>query len=74
MPSIDMIATGDRLESLRKSKGLRVRDIQDLFNFEYPEAIYRWERGESVPTVDHLLILSRFYGLNNIEELLVVKE
>lgn len=57
-PSIDLKATGERITSLRKERGLSVRDLQDYFGFEAPQAIYKWQTGASLPTVDNLLALS----------------
>lgn len=56
-PVIDMAATGENILRLRKSKGLTVRDLQDWFGFEEPQAIYKWQKGKSLPTVDNLYAL-----------------
>ena len=40
-PVIDMIATGKNILSLRREKGFTVRDLQEFFGFEEPQAIYR---------------------------------
>ncbi len=57
-PVIDLSATGANIERLRKARGLSVRDLQDYFGFEAPQAIYKWQRGQSLPTVDNLYALS----------------
>ena len=44
MPTIDMVATGKNIERLRKVAGLSVRDLQDVFGFATPQAIYSWQR------------------------------
>lgn len=54
-PVINMKATGSRIQSLRKERGLSVRDIQEFFHFEEPRAIYKWLNGQSIPSVDNLL-------------------
>lgn len=58
-PTIDLKATGRRIESLRKAQGLSVRDLQTFFAFEHPQAIYKWQWGECLPSVDNLFALSR---------------
>lgn len=58
---IDMVATGKRIKSLRKSKGLRVEDISDYMGFTGPQAIYKWQRGDCLPEVENLLALSRLF-------------
>lgn len=57
-PVIDLIATGHNIEALRKQRGLSVRDLQDVLGFATPQAIYKWQRGTSLPSVDNLVVLS----------------
>ena len=57
-PVIDPIATGKNILSLRQEKGLSVKDLQEYFGFEEPQAIYRWQYGKTLPSVDNLYALS----------------
>ena len=57
-PVIDLAATGENILRLRQARGLTVRDMQAYFGFEEPQAIYKWQRGKSLPTVDNLYALS----------------
>ena len=57
-PVIDPVATGENIQRLRREKGLTVRDLQLFFGFEEPQAIYKWQRGKSLPSVDNLYALS----------------
>lgn len=57
-PVIDPVATGENIVRLRKTRGLTVRDLQAYFGFEEPRAIYKWQHGASLPTVDNLYALS----------------
>ena len=57
-PVIDLQATGAKSVRLRKAKGLSVRDLQQYFGFEEPQAIYKWQRGKCLPAVDNLYALS----------------
>ncbi len=57
-PVIDLSATGANILRLRRARGLSVRDLQRYFGFEEPQAIYKWQRGKSLPTVDNLYALS----------------
>ena len=57
-PTIDLTATGKNIIRLRKARGLTVKDLQEFFNFSEPQAIYKWQQGKSLPTVDNLLALS----------------
>ena len=56
-PVIDLIATGNNIKRLRLERGLTVRDLQSYFGFEEPQAIYKWQKGQSLPTVDNLYAL-----------------
>ena len=58
MPVIDMIRTGQNIGRLRKQAGLSVRDLQDIFGFVTPQAIYKWQQGAALPTIDNLVVLA----------------
>ena len=58
-PTVDLKATGENIVRLRKQQGLSVKEVQMYFGFEQPQAIYKWQRGESLPSVDNLFALSR---------------
>ena len=60
-PVIDLAATGNNIRRLRIERGLTVRDIQSYFGFEEPRAVYKWQNGESLPTVDNLYALGIRY-------------
>lgn len=72
-PVISLQRTGRNIEQLRRKAGLSVRQLQDYFGFEYPQAIYKWQHGECLPTVDNLLALSRLLGVP-MEKLLVCED
>lgn len=72
-PRIDMKATGRRIQRLRERRGMSVRELQEWLGFEQPQAIYKWQRGECLPTVDHLLMLSRVFGVS-MQDLLVIDD
>ena len=69
-PVIDLVATGENITRLRKDRGLTVRDLQDWFGFEEPQAIYKWQKGKSLPTVDNLYALGALLDVP-LEEILV---
>ena len=62
LPSIDLTATGIRITELRQQTGLTVRGLQDIFGFNTPQAIYRWQRGLTLPTLDNLVVLAAVFG------------
>ena len=69
-PVIDPVATGENITQLRLSHGLSVRDLQVYFGFEDPQAIYKWQRGKSLPTVDNLYALGALLEVS-LDEILV---
>lgn len=70
LPVIDMTATGTNIMRLRINAGMTVKDLQDIFGFSTPQAIYKWQRGEKMPTVDNLVVLAAVFGAT-VDEILV---
>ena len=60
-PIIDLVRTGENITRLMKENNITVKDLQEIFGFEYPQAIYKWKRGECLPTVDNLIILASIF-------------
>lgn len=69
-PVIDLAATGKNIIRLRRERGLTVRDLQAYFGFEEPQAIYKWQQGKSLPSVDNLYALGALLGVP-MDEILV---
>ena len=69
-PVIDPAATGANIVRLRRARGLSVRDLQAYFGFEEPQAIYKWQKGKSLPSVDNLYALGALLEVP-MEEILV---
>ena len=70
LPVIDMTATGMNILRLRQNAGLTVKDLQGVFGFSTPQAIYKWQRGTAMPTVDNLVVLAAVFGVT-IDDILV---
>lgn len=58
LPTIDMVKTGEKIESLRRASGFTVSELQEYLGFNTPQSIYKWQKGKVIPTVDHLVALS----------------
>ena len=71
IPVINMVATGQNITRLRKQAGLSVANLQQIFGFTTPQAIYKWKRGTSLPTVDNLVVLAAVFN-TNINNILVI--
>lgn len=63
MPNIDMPETGKRITELRMNAGMTVKDLQDIFGFTTPNAIYKWQHGTALPTLDNLVILAAVFDV-----------
>ena len=72
MPSIDMTAaTGRNIARLRKAAGLTVKELQSLFGFATPQAIYKWQHGAAMPTIDNLIALAMIFEVS-MEDIIVL--
>ena len=73
MPVIDMVRTGQNIGRLRKQAGLSVRDLQDIFGFATPQAIYKWQQGAALPTLDNLVVLAAVLQVR-MDDILVITD
>ena len=70
IPVINMTATGNNIMRLRINAGMTVKDLQNVFGFSTPQAIYKWQRGTAMPTLDNLVVLAAVFGVT-IDEILI---
>ena len=70
-PVIDPAATGKNIMRLRLEQGLTVRDVQVFFGFEEPQAIYKWQHGTAIPTIDNLVVLAAVLDVP-MDEIIVI--
>ena len=61
-PVLDARATGARIRELRRANHLKVSEVARFMGFESVQAVYKWQRGESLPTIDNLYALSELFG------------
>ena len=71
IPMIDMTGTGKNITRLRIARGMTVKDLQNIFGFATPQAIYKWQHGAAIPTIDNLIVLSVTFGVR-IDDIIVV--
>lgn len=72
-PHIDMKQTGKLLKRLIFENGYTVKEIQQYLELSCPQPVYRWMKGEILPSLDHMYALSRFFGIH-MEEMIVPKQ
>ena len=70
-PFINTVATGQNINRLRIAAGMTVRDMQEVFGFATPQAIYKWIHGTALPTIDNLVILADVLDVT-MDEIIVV--
>lgn len=72
MPMINMQKTGANIKMLMKLNNIKVIQIQDILGFNTSQAIYKWLRGESMPTIDNMVILATL--LNTTIDNIIITE
>ncbi len=73
VPVIDLRATGLNIMNMRMARGISVRDLQTILGFTNPQAIYKWQRGDCLPSIDNLVIIAAVLGVT-VDEILVTDE
>lgn len=73
IPNIDMIKTGQNIIRLREENNMSVKDLQDIFGFTTPQAIYKWQQGATLPSIDNLVMLAKVFQVH-IEDIIVTDE
>lgn len=68
--SLDMRRTGQVLEYVIKKKGYTISEIQKELRLSCPQPIYRWIRGQIMPSIDNLYQLSKLLEMH-MDELVV---
>lgn len=63
IPVIDLHGTGKNIMQLRQQRGLSVKELQAMLGFATPQAIYKWQHGDALPSVDNLLALSVLFDV-----------
>ena len=71
VPYINTVATGENINRMRMEAGFTVKDMQAVFGFANPQAIYKWIHGTAMPTIDNLVISAAVLGVT-MDEIIVV--
>ena len=71
LPTINMAATGKNITKLRVEAGLSVKALQDIFGFTTPQAIYKWQHGTAMPTIDNLVVLAAVFEVP-VDEIIAI--
>ena len=68
---VNIVKTGERIQRLRKERGLTVRQITDSLGL-IPQTYYKWAWGNSIPSVDSLIGLADILGVK-IDDIIVAE-
>lgn len=69
---VEMDKVGSRIREIRKKKHIRMSEMEEFFGL-YPQTMYKWERGDTLPNVENLIALSNFLGVS-IDRLLTGRD
>lgn len=69
LPLIDLEQTGRNIRRVRQEADMSIETLQQIFGFKHPTAIYRWEEGRTMPSIDNLVILAFVLGAS-VDELI----
>lgn len=58
---ISRSATCRNINRLMEESGCGVHDLQEACGFEQPQAVYKWLKGQSLPSIDSLVILAKLF-------------
>ena len=70
-PVINTVATGQNINRMRIEAGMTVREMQNVFGFTTPQAIYKWIHGTAMPTIDNMVILAAMFGVT-VDDIIAV--
>ncbi|MBO4729572.1 MAG: helix-turn-helix transcriptional regulator [Spirochaetaceae bacterium] len=62
-PVLDLDATGAKIKTLMKQRGISPRQLQLILNFPYVQTVYNWFAGKNMPTIDNLVVLAQILGV-----------
>lgn len=68
--SLDMVMTGAVIKKAISKSGFSIREIQKKLELSCPQPIYRWMKGQTMPSLDNLYTLSSILGVH-MEDLLI---
>ncbi len=72
MPMVDLPATGTNIRNMMAMNNVTAAEIADTLGFTTRNAVYKWIRGEALPTVDNLVVLAVILN-TTIDSIIVVR-
>ena len=72
-PRISLTKTGENLSRLMREKGISVKRMQEELSLLSPQAIYKWKRGDCLPSLDNLVAIALLLE-TTLDRLVVLEE
>ena len=72
LPVINLARTGNNIKRIAKENGFSADKIRDMLGISDRSNVYKWFRGDALPSVDNLLALSILFGVT-INEMIIVE-
>ena len=70
MITVNMAATGANIKNMMKARNIKVKDVQAVCGFGTPQAIFKWMRGDALPSIDNIVILAHILDVP-IDEIII---
>lgn len=71
-PVLDLAATGAKIKTIMKQKGVTPRQLQLILGFPYVQTIYNWFAAKNMPTLDNLVVLAQVLGVT-MDDIIVTR-
>lgn len=71
-PVLDLEATGVKIKTLMKQRGITPRQLQTILDFPYVQTIYNWFAAKNMPTLDNLVVLAQVLGVT-MDDIIVTR-
>ena len=69
-PVINLKKTGNNIKLMREEKGISVNSLATIMEFEAVQAVYNWQSGKTLPSLENLKLLSELFD-KPIEDILI---
>ena len=68
---LDTVATGHKIKDFMDEKKIAIKEVSKAMNVS-PQAVYRWQKGETLPTISNFYILGQILD-TDVDDMLVAK-
>ena len=68
---LDIAATGNKIKMLMDEREISAKDLSKVMNVSI-QAVYRWQKGETLPTISNMFILGQLFDVD-VDDILVAR-